>query len=84
MRERKATYGSGHCVAWAKQVMRQGDTLTDGREPNKVLVGVEEVPWAYAEAAMRAITAILLANIIVEIRGSGEMVGEAVRLGERG
>jgi hypothetical protein len=33
---------------------------------------------------MRATTAILLANIIVEIRGSGEMVREAVRLGEKG
>ena len=33
---------------------------------------------------MRATIAILLANIIVEIRGSGEMVGEAVRLREEG
>jgi hypothetical protein len=71
--------------------MRHGDTLSDGREPDEVGVGVgvgvgveiNTVSRAYAETATRATRANFLANIIVEIRESGEKVGEAVRLGER-
>ena len=36
----KATYRSGHSVAWVIQLRRHGDTLSVGRELDEVVVGV--------------------------------------------